>query len=354
MKLFHELFSFFFPAILGLHADGDAGAGVGAGGSGAGAAGAGDGSAGAGAGAGTAAAGGGAAGQGAAGAGAAGGGDSAGQRSQASSAGTHLGAFIDEKGGFKPGWSKAYGLPDTLEAKFSSPEALLKSHVALEKMLGNQNKVAVPGPNAMPEERAAFFKAIGRPDKPEQYGVTMPKTLPDGKTPFPAELWNADRAAGFTKLAHELGLTKAQVESLSKFDLDLALKSHSSIAASQKAAIEAAVSNLKQAWGADYDANLALAERAAKSIGLSGADNPELANNPAFIKAMAEVGKMLGEDRTAGARGTSHQQSDPRQLISAIRADKNHPYHIAQHPEHARAVAHMQELYKLAHPEPKA
>lgn len=348
MKLFHELFAFFLPALLGLHIDGGAGAGGGGGDAGAAS---GGGTAGTG-GSGTAAAGGAAGGTAAAGAGPAGGGTSS--AAAGTVTGTHLGAFIDEKGSFKPGWSKAYGLPETLEAKFTSPEALLKSHVALERMLGNQNKVAVPGPHATPEERAAFFKAIGRPDKAEEYGLTMPKTLADGKTPFPKELWNDDRANGFTKLAHEVGLTKAQVEALSKFDLEHSLKAHEAIATAQKAALDGAVADLKKEWGAAYPEQLALAERAAKAIGLDGPANPELANNPAFIKAMAKVGAMLGEDRAAGARGTSHAPSDPKQQISAIMGDKKHPYWIAQHPEHANAVRQMAELRKLAHPEPAA
>lgn len=349
MKLFHELFSFFLMPVLGLHLDGGDGGGgggdAGAAGAGAGAAGADKGAAGAGQGGGSAAgAGAGAAAGGAAAGGAAGGAGAA--------AGAHLGAFIDDKGTFKAGWSKAYGLPETLEQKFTTPEALLKSYVAAERMIGNQNKVAVPGPNATPEERAAFFKAIGRPDKPEDYGVKMPDKMPDGKTPFPKELWNEKRATAFAKLAHENGFTKAQVEVLSKFDIEHGLEAYAAVKGAQKAQIDGAVADLKKAWGADYDANLALAERAAKEIGLIGADNPELANNPAFIKAMAEVGKRLGEDRAAGARGTSHSQSDPKQQISAIMNDKAHPYWKAQHPEHANAVKQMAELRRLAHPEP--
>ena len=265
----------------------------------------------------------------------------------------HLGTFIDDKGAFKPGWTKACGVPETLETKFTSPEALLKSYVAAERMIGNQNKVAVPNANSTPEERAAFFKAIGRPDKPEEYGVKMPDKLPDGK-PFPKEIWSEERAGSFTKLAHELGLTKAQVDALAKFDLDAGLKAHSTMSAAQAALVAAANTELKKEWGAQYDTQLALAERAAKAVGLVGADNPELANNPAFIKAMARVGRMLGEDGAAGARGTSHVQSDPKQAISAIMNDKGHPYWKAQHPEHANAVKQMAALRALAHPEPNA
>jgi hypothetical protein len=343
MKFLNELFFFLLAGHFRLSLDNGAGASGGAGGGGGDA-----GAAGNAAGAGGQSNG----GNGAAAGAAAGAGSGAG--AAAAATGAHLGAYIDDKGGFKPGWTKAYGLPDTLEAKFTSPEALLKSYTSLERMLGNQNKVAIPGPNATPEERAAFFKAIGRPEKPEEYGVKMPEKL--GDKPFPKELWNEERANGFTKLAHELGLTKEQAAKLAEFDLSNGVKSYESVTAAQQKAIADATAALKAEWGADYAKNLELAQKAAKQAGGDDLLTHPLANDPTFIKAMAKVGAMIVEEPggAAGARGTSHVKSDPKQEINAIRADKNHPYHVKGHPQHDAAVKQMAALYEAAFPTAKA
>jgi hypothetical protein len=267
--------------------------------------------------------------------------------------GSHLGAYIDDKGAFKPGWSKGLGLPDTLESKFTSPESLLKSYVGLEKMLGNQNKVAIPGPNASPEERSAFYKQIGRPEKPEGYEIKRPEKI--GDKAVPAEIWSDERAGNFAKLAHNIGLTKDQANALLGFDLENGIKTYDGIISADAVMAKQATDSLKAEWGGDYDKNLALARKAAVQAGGEELlSNPRLANDPGFIRAMAKVGGMIVEEPAAGARGTSHAQSDPKQEIAAIRGDKQHPYHVRGHPQHDAAVKHVADLYASAYPAARA
>src|SRR5690242_8897032 len=40
--------------------------------------------------------------------------------------------------------------------------------------------VKVPSADAKPEEWEAFYRAAGRPEKPEDYGLKAPEKLPDG------------------------------------------------------------------------------------------------------------------------------------------------------------------------------
>lgn len=324
MKLFHELFSPFLLPILGLYLDD--GAGGGGGGAGAGAAGGGGDAGGAG---GAAGAGGGAAG--------------AGTPAQMS-------VLIGPDGKFVKGWSGALGVPDTLEAKFTDPKALAGSYVNLEKMI-NAKGIIPPGPNATAEEKSAFFKALGRPDKPEDYGITMPAKI--GDKAFPKELWNADQAAGFAKWAHEKGFNKEQVAALVEFDAARGLSTFEAGQAAQTKAKTDGIAALKTEWGADYDKNLALATKAAEQAGGADLMNHPLANDPVFIKAMAKVGAMIVEDSAAGARGTQHTNTNPAAEIAAIMADKKHAWqpdfakhgHSAQ--AHQAAVEQMAKLYRL-------
>jgi hypothetical protein len=88
-----------------------------------------------------------------------------------------------------------------------------------------------------------------------------------------------------------------------------------------------------------------------------------LANDPAFIKAMAKVGAAVVEDPAADtARGTgaSHRAKDPASEIKSIMNDPKHAWQAdyAKHGHspkaHADAVAHMANLYRLKNGEQAA
>lgn len=260
--------------------------------------------------------------------------------------------FLGDGDTFKPGWAKALGGPDALEAKFTSPKSLVGSYAALEKLISAKG-IIPPGPNATPEQKSEFYKALGRPDKPEDYGIKMPEKI--GDKPFPKELWNAEQAGQFAKWAHEKGFNKEQVNALIEFDAARGMGAHESFTQQSAKAQADAASALKTEWGANYDANLAAAKEAAKAVGGEELLNHALANDPAFIKAMAKVGAMTQERPAAGARGTQAGTTDPKAEIAAIHADKNHPWHPQNTNKapiaHQRAVEHMTKLYKMVHGE---
>lgn len=267
-----------------------------------------------------------------------------------------LRSYMDDRGGFvKDGWSKAFGLPDTIEAKFKTFDGLAKSYVNLEKMLGSQNRVPVPNEHSAPEEWEAFFQKTGRPNKPEEYELKVDDNL---------------KAAGIDEkmlgeyqgMAHKLGLSKKQMAELTAFHFGKVGAQLTEAQGAQAKAMEAGVAALKQEWGAAYEQNLAMAERGAAAAGLTPdvlKTTPELSNNPHFIKAMAKVAQMTAEQSgAAGMRnnGGSLGFNTPEAAkveIGRIRGDKNHPYNNTSAPQMARdaAVAAMAKLYETAYPE---
>lgn len=261
------------------------------------------------------------------------------------------GPLIGADGKFVTGWSKLVGGTDALEQKFTDPKALVGSYLSLEKMISAKG-IIPPGPNATAEEKSAFFKALGRPDKPEDYGLKMPEKI--GDKAFPKELWNAEQAAGFAKVAHGLGLTAQQTQALVEFDAARGLSAHEGSAAAQQQAQATAQQALKDEWKGEYAANLALAKKAAIEVGGDELLADPLANSPAFIKAMAAVGKLISEDGAAGARGTQRGQgaASPAAEIQAIMNDAKHPWqanykdHGHSKAAHEAAVAAMQRLYQ--------
>lgn len=252
-------------------------------------------------------------------------------------------SFLGEGNTFKPGWTKALDAPESLE-KFTSPTALIKSYASLEKMLGNQNKVAIPGENATPEEVSAFRKAIGVPDKVDAYELKAPEG-------YKATL---DEAAlgEFKKAALEVGMTPKQLEKMAGLYFQTEQAAMEKFTQQIETARAAAAEGLKKEWGVNTDKELALAKVGAEKLGLSELmKDPAYGDNPTIIKAMNKVAKMLGEEQAAGARGTSHATTNPQAEINRIRGDKNHPYNVRNHPDHAAAVRQMSELYAVLHPQ---
>src|SRR5690606_22717197 len=84
--------------------------------------------------------------------------------------------------------------------KFTSPAEVVKSYAALQSRLGRS--VVKPGPDAAPEEVAAYRRQLGVPERPEQYEVRLPETLPAALRDDPA---GAALQQGFLKAMHEAG-----------------------------------------------------------------------------------------------------------------------------------------------------
>lgn len=81
-----------------------------------------------------------------------------------------------------------------------------------KKMVGQ--KLGIPDDKSTPEAKAEFYKALGVPDKAEDYGLKAPADLPADVKSF----YETDMLAGFGKLAKDLNLTKAQAEGLQKWN----------------------------------------------------------------------------------------------------------------------------------------
>ncbi|MGE0233239.1 MAG: hypothetical protein AB7S46_15780, partial [Flavobacteriaceae bacterium] len=104
-----------------------------------------------------------------------------------------------------PNWREE--LPEEMRAhpsllKFDSAEGLAKSYLAAEKLIGTE-KVPVPKTDADWER---WYRAAGRPERPEEYGFAAPDELPEGLA-YDEALDR--RLAG---LAHEAGLNRRQAD----------------------------------------------------------------------------------------------------------------------------------------------
>lgn len=229
---------------------------------------------------------------------------------------------------------------------FENPERLAESYLNLEKLMGHDKAgrtVVLPKDDATPEERAAFFAKLGRPDKPE--GYEMPK---DG---------DADFAKWAQGTFHELGLTPAQAKGL----VEKWGQFHTGVAETQTAAQTARFTEetnaLKKEWGAAFDDKCKIVDRACTEFGFTQDDLTAMRGyfGPAkAMKLLESIGSRLGEagyvdgERKHGFDGAM----TPAQAQAKIQELRGDTGFIAKYTSgDTEARAKMEQLHKWAYPE---
>lgn len=221
-------------------------------------------------------------------------------------------------------------LPADLKAektfeKFKDVSALAKSYIEAEKTVSrtlNAKGVLVPEHNAPPEKWDAYYKALGRPDKPEDYKLEKPQ-LPEGM------IYDENKSKLFAQVAHKEGLTTKQLTALHnawnesvKADFETQTKAANDFLNKSTVA-------MKKEWGPDFDSNLAKADAA---IGLIfGEDfkkvlkDTGLCNHPDVIKGMYKASQAIGEHALkSGAHSGPIQTEFTREKLISMKLDKRY------------------------------
>lgn len=197
--------------------------------------------------------------------------------------------------------------------RFTSPAEIARAALDLRQKLSNA--VVLPGRDADLGDVLEFRRKLGVPDAPEHYAFAAAGN--DG-----AEAADGAFRAAAAKAFHGAGVTAEQAEALTawwnSYAGDARLQSRRE-AESRRARSEAA---LRRDWGGDYDRNLEIAARAARAYGGGAleellnaalADGSRVGDQPAMMKAFAEIGRNLVEDDFhAGAAGTPSKTARER------------------------------------------
>ena len=242
-------------------------------------------------------------------------------------------------GGFADNWRD--GLPESIRNEkcldsIKTVGALAQSYVHAQKSIG-ANKIAIPGENATPEELDEFYKALGRPDKAEDYESSKIE-LPEGVT------LDDDEVKKFRTFAFEHGISQKVFEAALKFDVERVQAQIAAETARANAEYEETLGKLQSEFGERADTVVAQCNKAMTTFGLTEVLREHgLLNNYAVIKALAGIGERISESRLHGEAGTP---VDPQTRINEIMGDPKDPYYDRDHPNHAARVAEVRQLLR--------
>lgn len=246
-------------------------------------------------------------------------------------------------------------LPDELReaealARFADVGALAREHIHLQSLIGRKGLIP-PGDAATPEERAAFFTALGRPATPEDYDladIAPPEGMP----------WDDHMQAAMLRRMHDAGLNGTQARALVAAYAEMQGDAFRTAVAAQEAASARALAGLEAEWGERFDARLDLAGRAFRAAfgddydnvaGLALADGGRVGDHPAFVRAFAALGERMAEpELVGGTAGAARSMSGEMAQLNLRTLEADPDFRAAlldrAHPDHRAAVAKRSAL----------
>lgn len=235
---------------------------------------------------------------------------------------------------------------------WTEPVQVLDGYRNLEKLLGADkagNAIVVPKGDADPKEWAAVYDRLGRPTGPDGYKVELPA--------------GGDKFIQDQVLVkfHELGLTKAQGESLATWYNGIGTSAIAAQEAQRAQAFQAEDAALKTEWGSAFTQNLAQAQQAARGLGLDAASIDKMSESlghKATMNLLQKIGTKLGEDTfvTGGDTAQFGNALTPGQAkaeIQTLMADKDFVNKYRTGGMASKEFLQMQRLQAFAFPEEK-
>lgn len=229
------------------------------------------------------------------------------------------------------------GLPADLVTdklrRYASLEEAVRGFANAQRALGKKGLEA-PGENASPEEWAAYYAAVGRPETPEGYAWSAPEGVQ----------LDEERFQGARAKLHAAGLRPEQFASVMSLYTE-------ELAAQEQAATEAAKQELnesyevlKQQWGEKTEERLQLLGAFARERGLLEVFNATgLGRNAAALQLLDEMRLSVREGEAAGQGGQAGTAADQIERL------KGHPaYMDRRHPEHRRVLEDLEKAYRRA------
>jgi hypothetical protein len=184
-------------------------------------------------------------------------------------------------------------------SKFKSMDDIVTAYSELEGKQGSM--VTIPTDKSSPEEWAEYWKKLGVPSKPDEY-----KFEPDPKLKNFAEPEEKE----FRQFLHDHHVPQADAADWLKLLQQGEAKALEEFQKRETLTTQATEASLKETWGKDYEANVALMIRGISAYAPEGfieaAKRTGFGNTPECALLFASLGKLVREDSASRANG-AHQ-----------------------------------------------
>ena len=232
-------------------------------------------------------------------------------------------------------------------SNFKDINSLAAAHVNLKSHLG-RDKIAKP---VTSDDWNDVYNFLGRPESPDGYEVKLPDKIPE---PIKAQ-FNDEALGNFRQKAHELGLNSEQASALVAWQAENLSGQFNAMQEQQGQSIEEGEKALREEWGRGYEQNVKFAHKAFEEYGgeelAALMDQSGLGNNPAVLKAFANIAKSTMADKDlVGAVEGAGRVLTPEEAQMEAKLIMSHPaYTDRRHPEHAGLVKKVQNLFEVAY-----
>jgi hypothetical protein len=209
-------------------------------------------------------------------------------------------SYIQPDGSFVQDWTSK--LPEDLApardslGRFKNVEDLVRAYDGANKLVGRKG-VILPTKDSTPEEIASFNKTMGVPESPEGYMESVrPGEMPEGVT------WSDEIAKSYFEVAHRHHVPASAMKDL--IGLHLKQREFEQEAAQQQIMEnkQKGLRQLRSIWGADFDRNLGVAQRAAALTGVDA--NSYGWRDPEVVKGFVRLANMMSDDKLVSPGGS--------------------------------------------------
>mgnify|MGYP003121779238 CR=1 FL=1 len=208
-----------------------------------------------------------------------------------------------------------------LAGRYTTPEKMASALYEANRELSQ--RVKMPGEDASDEDRAKFNKQMGVPETADDYVIEAPEGIDEEV--FQTDVYQAPLKEIVGDM-HAAGASQAVVDKMVKKYFEIEAAGQAERARLDNEYMSQAEADLRKEWGASYDENVAFAKdyltQSPELANLELRDGNLLGSHPAFVRRMAEVGRLTNEGQLrfgiAGTDAAADMQTQYDQLSSDI------------------------------------
>lgn len=145
---------------------------------------------------------------------------------------------------------------------------------------------------------AAVYAKLGRPESADGYELPVPEGQ-DGEFAKTTASW-----------MHEAGLNKQQAQALATHWNAFQTQQAEAQQAAIQNQVESDLASVRQEWGAEFDANKSVMERAVNTFAppefIEMLDKSGLINSPVIANMFLKIGAAINEDQSVATKASQH------------------------------------------------